>query len=300
MSKPNCQIKWFLIITIFELLGMLNLSSCSKILDEVGQEDIQLPTSAAKNIKDLISYFEVVELINSTHSSNGINRVNFDSLERKINCQLEIIDSLFSDGDGYQYKVIFPKKTKIDVSVQNYDGLTRFGTFLVDLNFNYRELNAQSTVTIDSTDQCFIGKSDGELTQIWGSVKFQRFVTNKINLLFNQVYFSRKNLIHQLTGSFDLIWLAGETSDGIENDNIVFSGSGTGVYINDAYRWKTNLAIEKNYELGCESNLIKGILQIEPTSNDKVFKIDFDPFNNKSCDSIIKIYILGKEYEVNI
>lgn len=300
MSKPNCQIKWFLIITIFGLLGMLNLSSCSKILDEVGQEDIQLPTSAAKNIKDLISYFEVVELINSTHSSNGINRVNFDSLERKINCNLEIIDSLISDGDGYQYKVIFPKKTKIDASVQNYDGLTRFGTFLVDLNFNYRELNAQSTVTIDSTDQCFIGKSDGELTQIWGSVKFQRFVTNKINLLFNQVYFSRKNLIHQLTGSFDLIWLAGETSDGIENDNIAFSGSGIGVYINDAYRWKTNLAIEKNYELGCESNLIKGILQIEPTSNDKVFKIDFDPFNNKSCDSIIKIYILGKEYEVNI
>jgi len=300
MLKPLGKIKLTLIVTILGLLGVLNLTSCSKILDEVEPEDIQLPTSTAKNIKDLISYFEVVELINSTHSSNGINRVNFDSLERKINCKLEIIDSLISDGDGYQYKVIFPKKNSINPSNINYDGQSRFGSFVVDLNFNYRELNAKSLITIDSSNQCFIGKSDGELTQIWGSVKFERFVTNKVNFTFNKVYFLRKNVQYQLTGSFDINWLVGETTDGIENDNIAFSGSGTGIYMNEVFRWKTNLAVEKNYEFGCEANLVKGILQIEPISNDKVFKVDFDPFNNKSCDSIIKIYILGKEYEVNI
>jgi hypothetical protein len=58
------------------------------------------------------------------------------------------------------------------------------------------------------------------------------------------------------------------------------------------------LALVKNIEKGCSANIVKGILQID--KNNLRYRIDFDPFNNMSCDNIAKIYSAGKEYEVRI
>lgn len=301
MQPFNKQLKFWYLTPMIGIIAFIFTSGCSKILGEVGQEDIQIPSTNAKNIKDFISYFEVVEFINSTKSSVGINRINFDSIERLINCKLEIIDSLTSDGDGYRYKVIFPSITQnISSSMKNYDGRVRLGSFFVDLNFNYKEINAKSEIVIDSSNHCFIGDIDGAFTQIFGKVKFERLVTNKVVLSFDKLHLISNNQDNQLNGTLITSWVIGENTDGILNDNMFYFGNGTGFYQNEPYNWKTNLAIEKNMEFGCCANLVKGIIQIEPLNSDKVFKVDFDPFNNKSCDSIVKIYILGKEYEISI
>ncbi len=301
MQMFNKLLKSWFFIPIFGITILIYASGCSKILGEVGQEDIQIPSNNAKNLKNLISFVEVIEFINSTKSSAGLSRTNFDSLERLINCKLEIIDSLISDGDGYRYKVVFPSiNQKIMTSMKNYDGRVRLGSFFVDLNFNYKELNAKSEIVLDSSSHCFIGEIGGTFTQIFGAVKFERLVTNKVILSFDKLHFLSNNIDNQLSGTLITSWVAGENTDGILNDNMFYFGNGTGFYQNEPYNWKTNLAIEKNMEFGCCANLIKGIIQIEPVNSDKLFKIDFDPFNNKSCDSIVKIYILGKEYEISI
>jgi hypothetical protein len=62
--------------------------------------------------------------------------------------------------------------------------------------------------------------------------------------------------------------------------------------------WKTSSALVKNIENGCSANIVKGILQID--NNDLRYRIDFDPFNNMSCDNIAKIYSAGKEYEIRL
>lgn len=301
MQQLNKQLKSWFLIPFFGMITLFFASGCSKILGEVGPEDIQIPTSNAKNIKDLISYFEVIEFINSTKSSTGISRVSFDSLERLINCKLEIIDSIISDGDGYRYKVVFPPvDQKLTPSMKNYDGRVRLGSFFVDLNYNYKEINAKSEIVIDSSSHCFIGDIGGDLTQLFGIVKFERLVTNKVILSFDKLHFITNKIDNQLTGNLTTSWLIGENTDGILDDNMFYFGNGTGIYQNQPYVWKTNLAIEKNMEFGCCANLVKGIIQVEPQNSDKVFKVDFDPFNNKSCDSILKIYVLGKEYEISI
>ncbi len=291
------RFRFFLIVS----LGILILGGCSKIYDEVQNEDLQLPVSASKNIQDIFSYLEVVEFINSTHSSSGIVRKNFDTLEQLIHCKLEIIDSLVSDGDGYSYKVVFPQKTEnINESMKNYDGKVRFGSFIVDLNFNYRELNALSTIKIDSNDACYIGNFNSQFTQIFGVFKFERLFTNKVNFSVSQAILIRENKRSLISGLFDISWFAGESTDGILNDQIVYSGKGNGEFNGSKYSWKTNLSLEKNFEFGCGANIVKGILQIEPDLSEKLYKVDFDPFNNKSCDALVTINILGKQYEITL
>lgn len=293
---------YLLVLAFFAIGAVFYVSGCSKINESVANENIQIPTIASKNIKGLISYLEVVELINSTKSSLGIRRSTFDSLEKTINCKLIILDSLTSDGNGFKYKVIFPNKGEsLNSNNKNYDGNYRFGTFLVDLNFNYREINAISTIKIDSSSECFIANSKGEYIQIIGNFKFERIITNKINIsITNGKLITKFNNPLIFSGDFAVSWTDGESTDGVLNDVMVYNGSGIGKYADESFKWNTSLPLEKNLEFGCASNIVKGVLQIEMVVSKKIFRVDFDPFNNKSCDSIIKIYILGKEYEITI
>ncbi len=291
-----------IVVAAIALTSILFLHGCSKLNETVANENIQLPTQASRNLKNLFSYLEIVELINSTKSYDGLKRSNFDSLERMINCKLTIIDSLTTDGDGYLYKVNFPNKAdKLNPKDKNYDNQYRFGSFDVELNFNYREINAISTIKIDSTQQCYIANGSGEFTQIIGDFKFVRNTTNKINISLGNVAVIYQNSIPMyLNGDFLVSWTQGEGTDGIFNDVMVYSGSGTGVFLLEPFKWNTSLPLEKNQEYGCAANIVKGVLQLESLATDKIFRVDFDPFNNKSCDSIIKIYILGKEYEITL
>jgi len=288
------------VVAAIAMASIFLIHGCSKLNETVASENIQLPTAVSRNLKNLFSYLEVVEMINSTKSNIGLKRENFDSLERIINCKLLILDSLTTDGDGLQYQVVFPVKTdKLNPSIRNYDNNYRFGSFIVNLNFNYREINAISSVKIDSASGCFIGNSNGELMEIIGDFTFERLVTNKINLSLNNCSCIAKGKFPmQFDGQFLVTWIEGENTDGIVNDLMGYNGFGTGQYLNESFNWNTTLPLEKNQELGCASNIIKGVLQIKSLASNKVFQVDFDPFDNKSCDSIVKIYILGKEYEI--
>lgn len=291
-----------ILVAAIALTSIFFLNGCSKLNETVANENIQLPTHASRNLKNLFSYLEVVELINSTKSYDGLKRSNFDSLERIINCKLTIIDSLTTDGDGYQYKVNFANKAeKLNPKDKNYDNQYRFGSFDVELNFNYREINAISTVKIDSSQHCYIANGAGEFTQIIGNFKFVRNITNKINIsLGNTVLIYQNTFPMYLNGDFLVSWTEGEGTDGIFNDVMVYNGSGTGSFLLETFKWNTSLPLEKNQEYGCAVNIVKGVLQLESLSTNKIYRVDFDPFNNKSCDSIIKIYILGKEYEITL
>ena len=289
-------------LAIIALTALFSVNACSRINESVANENILIPTKASKNIKKLFSYLEVVEFINSTKSNSGLKRSTFDTLEKIINCKLLILDSLITDGNGFKYKVIFPDKTEnVPSAFRNYDGNYRFGSFTVDLNFNYREINAVSTVKIDSNSGCYIASSPEEFTQISGDFKFERIFTNKINLTISNCKFMNDNeLPMNFKGAFVVSWSDGETTDGILNDFMAYNGSGEGSYMLEDFKWTTSLPLEKNLEYGCASNIVKGVLQIETVNFSKIFRVDFDPFNNKSCDPILKIYVLGKEYEISI
>lgn len=300
----NSNIKQFSRLTLacIACVTLFFVGACSRINESVGSENIQIPSIASKNLKSLFSYLEVVEMINSTKSNYGIKRTTFDTLEKLINCKLIILDSLTTDGNGFKYKVVFPNKVEtLTPAIRNYDGNYRFGSFIVDLNFNYREINAVSIIKIDSSSGCYIANNAGEMTQILGDIQFERIITNKINLsVVNGQFKSQNNLPMIFNGDFSVSWIDGESTDGILNDVMVYNGSGNGIYADESFKWNTSLPLEKNLEYGCASNIVKGVLQIEVIESKKIFRVDFDPFNNKSCDSIIKIYILGKEYEITI
>jgi hypothetical protein len=290
------------VVAAIAITSVFFINGCSKLNETVASENIQLPTEVSRNLKNLLSYLEVIEMVNSTKSSIGLKRENFDSLEQLINCKLVILDSLTTDGDGFQYQVVFPVKTdKFNPSIKNYDNNYRFGSFIVNLNFNYREINAISTIKIDSASGCYIGNGNGELMEIIGDFNFERVNTNKIKLAFNNCRcFANGKFPMKIDGQFLVTWIEGENTDGIVNDLMGYNGYATGEYLNESFNFNTSLALEKNQEFGCASNIIKGVLQIQSLASNKVFQVDFDPFDNKSCDPIVKIYILGKEYEITL
>lgn len=275
------------------------VAGCSKIYS-TQNEDLQPQISFNNAINDFISIYELIEHINSTKSNLGLKQTNFDTLEKQLNCKLQILDSLTTDGDGYMYAIRFPKlKKDFGSNFLGFDGKARFGTLLVEISQNYRELNTTSSITIPDTTQFYIGSMNNILKKFTGTLKINRNTVGLLNLSFNNVKSITATDSIVFSGKLDVQWASGENNDGILNDIIDYYGDGVFAYNTLPNRnWKTSLALVKNIENGCSANIVKGILQVD--DNDNRYRIDFDPFNNMSCDNIAKIYSSGKEYEIRV
>lgn len=274
-------------------------AGCSKI-HEVQNEDLNSQISFNNNINDFLSIYEIVEHINSTKSSQGIKRTNLDSIEKQVNCKITIIDSITSDGDGYAYLIKFQEYTKdFNQSALNYDGKARFGSVLVEFSQNYRELNTSATISIGDTNAFYIGSLNNPIKKFTGKINLNRASLGVLSMSFNQVKMVTDVDSMVFSGQLAIQWSSGESTEGLFNDVINYNGDGTFSYNNlPNTSWKTSLALVKNIENGCSANIVKGILQID--NNNLRYRIDFDPFNNMSCDNIAKIYSAGKEYEIHI
>jgi hypothetical protein len=272
---------------------------CTKIY-EVQNEDLNSQIKFNNNINDFLSIYEIVEHINSTKSSFGIKRTNLDSIEKQANCKINIIDSITSDGDGYTYRIQFPDyKKDFNQSALNYDGKARFGSVLVDVSQNYRELNTTATISIGDTNAFYIGSLNNPIKKFTGKINLNRSSIGVLSMSFNQVKMVNDIDSMVFSGQLAIQWSSGESTEGLFNDVINYNGDGTFSHNNLPNTfWKTSSALVKNIENGCSANIVKGILQID--NNDLRYRIDFDPFNNMSCDNIAKIYSAGKEYEIRL
>ena len=272
---------------------------CSKIY-EAQNEDLNSQITFNNNINDFLSIYEIVEHINSTKSSQGIKRSNLDSIEKQTNCKIIIIDSITTDGDGYAYRIKFPEyKKDFNQFALNYDGKARYGSVLVEFSQNYRELNTSTTISIGDTNSFYIGSLNSSIKKFTGKINLNRSSLGILSISFNQVKMITKTDSMVFSGQLAVQWSSGESTEGLFNDVINYNGDGTFSYNNlPNTSWKTSLALVKNIENGCSANIVKGILQID--NNNLRYRIDFDPFNNMSCDNIAKIYSAGKEYEIRI
>jgi hypothetical protein len=272
---------------------------CSKIYN-VQNEDLISQITFNNNINDFLSIYEIVEHINSTKASQGFVRNNLDSIEKQANCKLIIIDSTTSDGDGYMYLIKFPDyKKDFNQSALNYDGKARFGSVLVEVSQHYRELNTTSTISIDDTNSFYIGSLNSQVKKFTGKINLYRKLPEILTMSFNQVKMVTDFDSMIFSGQLAIQWTSGGKTDGLFNDVINYNGDGTFSYNNFSnISWKTSVALVKNIENGCSANIVKGILQID--NNNLRYRIDYDPFNNMSCDNIAKIYSAGKEYEIRM
>ena len=289
--------KLFILAICIALVSVL--FGCSKIY-EVQNEDLRSQIAFNNNINDLLSIYELVEHINSTKSSQGIKRTNLDSIEKQVNCKIFMIDSLTSDGDGYTYRIQFQTyKKDFNQSALNYDGKARFGSVMVDISQNYREINTTATISIGDTNAFYIGTLNNPIKKFSGKINLTRSSLGVLSMSFNQVKMSTETDSMRFSGQFAIQWSSGENTEGLFNDAINYNGDGTFSFNNlPNSTWKTSLALVKNIENGCSGNVVKGILQID--NNNLRYRIDFDPFNNMSCDNIAKIYSAGKEYEIRL
>jgi hypothetical protein len=274
-------------------------AGCTKIHD-VQNEDLNSQITFNNNINDFLSIYEIVEHINSTKSSQGLVRTYLDTIENQANCKIIIIDSITSDGDGYAYRIQFPEyKKDFNQSALNYDGKARFGSVLVEVSQNYRELNTTATISIGDSNAFYIGSLNNPIKKFTGKINLYRSFQGVLSMSFNQVKMVTDVDSMVFSGQLAIQWSSGESSEGLFNDVINYNGDGTFSYNNlPITSWKTSLALVKNIENGCSGNIVKGILQID--NNNLRYRIDFDPFNNMSCDNIAKIYSAGKEYEIRI
>lgn len=282
---------------------LIALNSCSKI-DSTNPENTSEPQTISAVISDMISVYELIENISSYKSNLGLQKSTLDSISQQTNSHIIIIDSTYADGNGISYSIEFPiYGGVISKSDLNYDNKARYGKITVHTNMDYRELNSQSTFEIDSSVGLVIGQLTGIPTKFKGSFKIARNQIDKISMDISGLNAVKGDKKLSFNGNFTVNWISGAATPGIILDQIQYDGNGTVYLGNSNYNWASTLQLEKNIERGCSSNFVKGVLQIsEPNSSSTVslWRVDFDPFNNRSCDDIAKIYFAGKELEFHV
>jgi len=282
---------------IFLLLCFLGTStvffvSCERIYS-TPEENIELPKKVASITEAILSITEMVEHINSTNSTQDIQKNVFNALEKEIGCSLNILDSITTDGDGYEYTAEFTGLKS------RFDRKRRIGKFTVSLSKNYREIGASSIVSVAPNDPFQILSLDDSLTNVFGDISFTRTNLNQVKIEYSHLSVIQNKKNYSVDGNYTMSWTSGAETDGLIWDEVKISGNGNFLIDNtEESNWDIILPLEKNYEYGCSENLIKGILEINRVG--ERFKVDFDPFENKSCNNIVKIYYAGKEFEVRI
>lgn len=278
----------------FAILGLVVtiLSSCERIYT-TPEENIELPKKVASITEAILSVTEMVEHVNSTNSTQDLQRNIFNDLEKEIGCSLTILDSITTDGDGYEYLAQFSGIKS------RFDRKRRFGKLNVSLSKNYREIGASAIVSIPPNEAFKIYSLNDSLTEIFGDIAFERTNLNQIRLNYSHLTVLQNKKSYSVNGNYLINWVSGAETDGLIWDEIKISGDGDFLIDNkEESEWDIILPLEKNYEYGCSENLVKGIIEINRVG--ERFKVDFDPFNNKSCNNIVKIYYAGKEFEVRI
>jgi hypothetical protein len=104
----------------------------------------------------------------------------------------------------------------------------------------------------------------------------------------------------ELDGSLTLEKIAGANTPGMIGDQYIMKGSGKVEMGEDDYLWEIGSPLKKKVEPGCGMIPVKGLLNLNIESLNRNVVVDFDPFDNESCDRIVRITNAGKVTDLEI
>lgn len=283
------------VLVSLSMLLLLSMSSCERINHN---SDTREETAAdfAMVMTEIGSIIEYAE--ESCDQTNGKGTPLYFKLQNfNKDTRITVLDSTFYDGDPVEFTIDFgPAAAPLQPSQKCLDGRFRGGVIKVVLESHYIENTAKSHILIEKGSSFVFGTESKVFTIDHLEMDVDRQMRELLSFNIKHLEMDENHL--ELEGKLTAEKLSGLSTPGVFGDHYQLQGDGHLEIDDEDFQWNIGSPLIKKLEPGCGMIPVKGLLNltIEKTNRDIV--MDFDPFNNESCDRILRITNAGKMTDI--
>ena len=283
------------VLVSLSMLLLLSMSSCERINHN---SDTREETAAdfAMVMTEIGSIIEYAE--ESCDQTNGKGTPLYFKLQNfNKDTRITVLDSTFYDGDPVEFTIDFgPAAAPLQPSQKCLDGRFRGGVIKVVLESHYIENTAKSHILIEKGSSFVFGTESKVFTIDHLEMDVDRQMRELLSFNIKHLEMDDNHL--ELEGKLTAEKLSGLSTPGVFGDHYQLQGDGHLEIDDEDFQWNIGSPLIKKLEPGCGMIPVKGLLNltIEKTNRDIV--MDFDPFNNESCDRILRITNAGKMTDI--
>ncbi|MEN9318393.1 MAG: hypothetical protein RL712_963 [Bacteroidota bacterium] len=314
MKIPQMRIGLLLVLSWGMLLGF---SSCERINNNVDnhEDDLSDIVVVTTELSSMLEFAD--ESSDQTTAKGTIAQFKLQLFSKEA--KVIVIDSTYYDGDAVEFLVDFgptnlplkPSQKCVDGRLKCVDGRFRGGKLRVILESHYIENTAKSHLLVDDQTGYVFGSENNPLRVDHLEIDIEREFKELLKYTIKKLEIDSRSL--ELDGSLTLEKIAGANTPGMIGDQYIMKGSGKVIgdqYImkgsgkvemgEDDYLWEIGSPLKKKVEPGCGMIPVKGLLNLNIESLNRNVVVDFDPFDNESCDRIVRITNAGKVTDLEI
>jgi hypothetical protein len=273
------------------------MQSCERI-NEHKENGLQLATDFCVMQSELASIIEVADEMGDQTTGKGTPSKFVLGAFGKA-ASVKILDSTFFDGDAIEFEINFgPNKLPLSENQRGFDGKYRAGTMHIKIQSHYIENTAKLELKIDKSDNFWVGANPNQPKNMAISCSTIRQDAKTHSLAIESLdLFGQKKIT--LEGTVQLLKLT-NSKPGVIGNKYQILGKGELKESDDEQNWEIVQPLIKNVVPGCSGEYINGMLELKDSDNSNTTILDYDPFENESCDRIVRVTIAGKITDITL
>ncbi len=288
---------WCALLVVGSIL-LLSAQSCLKKNDPVPEdfetgEDVGYTMSLITNIND--AALDVAQTLVAPSPSAA------SLLSPTV--AIAYTDSLYSDGDGIEYEVVFGSIDSITLNggTQCFDERTRAGSFFISQTKPITEMGAVLTLTLSNDNNIHYVGNGNDMIRFNGAVVITRSGAKTFSITTNVDAKYKTGKVH--FESTEERKEVSNTGQGIWNAVYEVSGTGKGVTRQGSnFTFFVATVLQKNVQPVCSRTYVQGMIEVKNATENTNVTINFDPQFNKECDRLFAVSLtngLAKTYKIN-
>jgi hypothetical protein len=269
------------------LLGFLLVFQWSCSREDDFQMHVEMADDASFFVNSVTSLIEYSDDVMSYDLAVGNTKTTLLPAKARLN----FYDSIFWDWDGVN--CIFDFNNDPSRAIHCKDGRLRSGRFRVNMRYTYKNKDNRISIVINNTDNFFVYRGE-ERWRVSGKILLDR--QDQYTWFYQSQGWRYEN-----NGEVVKMEIAGYLNKwddglpGLEDDN--FEITATGAIQSDLdFRFFTNAdePLKKFFSAGCFEDFNLGKMYIRDQGGEESV-INYDPFNDMTCDSYAKLKMGSKE-----
>ncbi len=285
------------LIALVFMLGLISMQSCERI-NEHKENGLQLATDFCVMQSELASIIEVADEMGDQTTGKGTPPKFVLGAFGKA-ASVKILDSTFFDGDAIEFEINFgPNNLPLSENQRGFDGKYRAGIMHIKIQSHYIENTAKLEIEIDKSDNFWVGANPNQPKNIAISCSTIRQDSKTHSLAIESLdFFGQKKI--SIEGTVQLLKLT-NFNPGVIGNKYQILGKGLIKESDDEQSWEIMQPLIKNVVPGCSGEYINGMLELKDSEKSSTTILDYDPFENESCDRIVRVTIAGKITDITL
>lgn len=285
------------LLALVFMLGLISMQSCERI-NEHKENGLQLATDFCVMQSELASIIEVADEMGDQTTGKGTPSKFVLGAFGKA-ASVKILDSTFFDGDAIEFEINFgPNKLPLSENQRGFDGKYRAGTMHIKIQSHYIENTAKLELKIDKSDNFCVGANPNQPKNMAISCSTIRQDAKTHSLAIESLDLFGQKII-SIEGTVQLLKLT-NSKPGVIGNKYQILGKGELKESYDEQNWEIVQPLIKNVVPGCSGEYINGMLELKDSEKSSTTILDYDPFENESCDRIVRVTIAGKITDITL